>query len=50
MVEASAAGPCKGSGAGVVAVRVLTMASGFSYSGSCSPDAAERYIVMLLGF
>ena len=50
MVEASALGPCNGSGAGDVAARVLTMVSGSSYSGSCSPDTAERYIVMLLGF
>ena len=50
MVGASALGPCKGSGAGDVAARVLTMVSGSSYSGSCSPDTAERYTVMLLGF
>ena len=45
MVEASALGPCNGSGAGDVAARELTIASGSSYSGSCPPDTVERYMV-----
>ena len=47
MVEASALGPCNGSGAGNVAARELTMASGSSYSGSCPTDTVERYMVKL---
>ena len=45
MVEASAMGPCNGSGAGDVAARELTIASGSSYSGSCPTDTVERYMV-----
>ena len=41
MVEASASGPCNGSGAGDAAARELTMASGSSYTGSCPPDTVE---------
>ena len=47
MVEASASGPCQGSGAGDVAARELTIASGSSYSGSCPPDTVDRYMVKL---
>ena len=49
MVEASASGPCQGSGGGDVAARELTTASGSSYSGSCPPDTVERYMVKWVG-
>ena len=42
MAETSESGPCMGRGASdAVAAGELTMASGYSYSGSCPPDTVH---------
>ena len=46
IAETSASAPCMGSGSDVAA-RELTVASGFSYSGSFPPGTVhvERYVI-----